>query len=208
MFSFLYAILMDPIRPKKKTPIELLGIQERRRQKWITTPAVIGRCDLPWRATKVEVCRQFVHKRVSPELLKIFCTPVDSILSPSAVMRIFLFSLITFGVFSASEAQYKLLDTSAADKSPALLEIRVLSPSPPPRTRKIHSSPGGKINVVRIYSGLNSDLQSTSKPATTNSKNGKYRGYRSKCRCEKIWKCQKMQISIARCPHDHFMCCS
>jgi hypothetical protein len=35
----------------------------------------------------------------------------------------------------------------------------------------------------------------------------KLRPYKTKCRCEKIWNCTKMQMSIARCPADTFMCC-
>ncbi|XP_037036391.1 uncharacterized protein LOC119074381 [Bradysia coprophila] len=36
----------------------------------------------------------------------------------------------------------------------------------------------------------------------------KYRNkYKSKCRCERIWNCPKIQISIQRCEPDYFMCC-
>lgn len=34
-----------------------------------------------------------------------------------------------------------------------------------------------------------------------------YRKYKSKCRCEKISNCPKIQISVPRCPRDYFMCC-
>lgn len=33
------------------------------------------------------------------------------------------------------------------------------------------------------------------------------RRYRSKCRCERIWNCPKLQISVPRCPEEYFMCC-
>lgn len=33
------------------------------------------------------------------------------------------------------------------------------------------------------------------------------RRFRSKCRCEKIWNCPKLQISVPRCPEEQFMCC-
>ncbi|KAG4072037.1 hypothetical protein HA402_015536 [Bradysia odoriphaga] len=36
----------------------------------------------------------------------------------------------------------------------------------------------------------------------------KYRNkYKSRCRCERIWNCPKIQISIQRCEPDYFMCC-
>lgn len=35
----------------------------------------------------------------------------------------------------------------------------------------------------------------------------KRRKYKSKCRCERIWNCPRIQISIARCAPDFFMCC-
>ncbi|XP_039440479.1 uncharacterized protein LOC120421358 [Culex pipiens pallens] len=35
----------------------------------------------------------------------------------------------------------------------------------------------------------------------------KRRKYKSKCRCERIWNCPRIQISIARCAPDYFMCC-
>ncbi|XP_021182476.3 uncharacterized protein LOC110370822 [Helicoverpa armigera] len=34
------------------------------------------------------------------------------------------------------------------------------------------------------------------------------RRFRSRCRCEKIWNCAKLQISVPRCPEEYFMCCS
>ncbi|CAH2052627.1 unnamed protein product, partial [Iphiclides podalirius] len=33
------------------------------------------------------------------------------------------------------------------------------------------------------------------------------RKFRSKCRCEKIWNCPKLQISVPRCPDEYFLCC-
>lgn len=33
------------------------------------------------------------------------------------------------------------------------------------------------------------------------------RRFRSKCRCEKIWNCPKLQITVPRCPNEYFMCC-
>lgn len=33
------------------------------------------------------------------------------------------------------------------------------------------------------------------------------RRYRSRCRCEKISNCPKIQISVARCPSEYFLCC-
>lgn len=33
------------------------------------------------------------------------------------------------------------------------------------------------------------------------------RQFRSRCRCEKIWNCPKLQISVHRCPDEYFMCC-
>lgn len=35
----------------------------------------------------------------------------------------------------------------------------------------------------------------------------KKRRYRSRCRCEKISNCPKIQISVARCPSEYFLCC-
>ncbi|XP_022831439.1 uncharacterized protein LOC111359947 isoform X2 [Spodoptera litura] len=34
------------------------------------------------------------------------------------------------------------------------------------------------------------------------------RKFRSRCRCEKIWNCAKLQISVPRCPEEYFMCCA
>ncbi|CAH0595298.1 unnamed protein product [Chrysodeixis includens] len=34
------------------------------------------------------------------------------------------------------------------------------------------------------------------------------RRFRSRCRCEKIWNCVKLQISVPRCPEEYFLCCS
>lgn len=33
------------------------------------------------------------------------------------------------------------------------------------------------------------------------------RRFKSKCRCEKIWNCPKLQITVPRCPNEYFMCC-
>lgn len=33
------------------------------------------------------------------------------------------------------------------------------------------------------------------------------RNFRSKCRCERISNCPKIQISVPRCPEEYFMCC-
>lgn len=33
------------------------------------------------------------------------------------------------------------------------------------------------------------------------------RKFRSHCRCEKIWNCPKLQISVHRCPNEYFLCC-
>uniref|UniRef100_A0A182SKC9 Uncharacterized protein n=1 Tax=Anopheles maculatus TaxID=74869 RepID=A0A182SKC9_9DIPT len=35
----------------------------------------------------------------------------------------------------------------------------------------------------------------------------KYRNFKSRCRCERIWNCARLQISVARCAPDYFMCC-
>lgn len=33
------------------------------------------------------------------------------------------------------------------------------------------------------------------------------RRFRSHCRCEKIWNCPKLQITVPRCPDEYFLCC-
>ncbi|XP_063833418.1 uncharacterized protein LOC135082548 [Ostrinia nubilalis] len=33
------------------------------------------------------------------------------------------------------------------------------------------------------------------------------RKFRSRCRCEKIWNCPKLQITVPRCPDEYFLCC-
>ncbi|KAJ8712925.1 hypothetical protein PYW08_008229 [Mythimna loreyi] len=38
--------------------------------------------------------------------------------------------------------------------------------------------------------------------------NGGKKRFRSRCRCEKIWNCAKLQITVPRCPDEYFMCCS
>ncbi|GAB0099983.1 hypothetical protein DMENIID0001_158890 [Sergentomyia squamirostris] len=131
----------------------------------------------------------------------------------------FLCYMVVCATLSTVDAQYRIVEVPEIERSvdSKIIDIRILNSSQPPRTRKIHSntrnylsnqeatsassanSPG---NIIKIFS---------TPPPTTGGKaekGGKYRGYKSKCRCEKIWKCHKMQISIARCPPDHFMCCS
>lgn len=36
---------------------------------------------------------------------------------------------------------------------------------------------------------------------------GGKRRFKSKCRCEKIWNCPKLQITVPRCPNEYFLCC-
>ncbi|XP_045770717.1 uncharacterized protein LOC123871144 [Maniola jurtina] len=36
---------------------------------------------------------------------------------------------------------------------------------------------------------------------------GYLRKFVSSCRCEKIWNCPKLQITVPRCPNEYFMCC-
>ncbi|XP_052739211.1 uncharacterized protein LOC112050722 isoform X2 [Bicyclus anynana] len=33
------------------------------------------------------------------------------------------------------------------------------------------------------------------------------RGFKSRCRCERIWNCPKLQITVPRCPDEYFLCC-
>ncbi|XP_077302333.1 uncharacterized protein LOC143922851 [Arctopsyche grandis] len=33
------------------------------------------------------------------------------------------------------------------------------------------------------------------------------RQFRSRCRCERIWNCPKLQITVPRCPDEYFLCC-
>ncbi|CAK1552365.1 unnamed protein product [Leptosia nina] len=33
------------------------------------------------------------------------------------------------------------------------------------------------------------------------------RRFKSRCRCEKIWNCPKLQITVPRCPDEYFLCC-
>uniref|UniRef100_A0AAG5D1Z1 Uncharacterized protein n=1 Tax=Anopheles atroparvus TaxID=41427 RepID=A0AAG5D1Z1_ANOAO len=35
----------------------------------------------------------------------------------------------------------------------------------------------------------------------------KYRSFKSRCRCERLWNCARIQISVARCAPDFFICC-
>ncbi|XP_032527717.2 uncharacterized protein LOC116777991 isoform X1 [Danaus plexippus] len=56
-----------------------------------------------------------------------------------------------------------------------------------------------------------SNLNYSNKPkyiSSTNliDKNDK-RKFKSHCRCEKIWNCPKLQITIPRCPNEYFLCC-
>lgn len=39
-------------------------------------------------------------------------------------------------------------------------------------------------------------------------KNSNKRRFRSRCRCEKIWNCAKLQITVPRCPDEYFLCCA
>lgn len=43
-------------------------------------------------------------------------------------------------------------------------------------------------------------------PTNSIEKSAKRR-FRSNCRCEKIWNCPKLQISVPRCPNEYFLCC-
>ncbi|XP_059054840.1 uncharacterized protein LOC131848897 [Achroia grisella] len=36
---------------------------------------------------------------------------------------------------------------------------------------------------------------------------GNKKRFRSRCRCEKIWNCPKLQITVPRCPNEYFLCC-
>ncbi|CAH2211099.1 jg18561 [Pararge aegeria aegeria] len=33
------------------------------------------------------------------------------------------------------------------------------------------------------------------------------RKFQTSCRCEKIWNCPKLQITVPRCPNEYFLCC-
>ncbi|XP_055627343.1 uncharacterized protein LOC129769248 [Toxorhynchites rutilus septentrionalis] len=35
----------------------------------------------------------------------------------------------------------------------------------------------------------------------------KRRKFKSRCRCERIWNCSRIQMSVGRCAPDYFMCC-
>lgn len=43
-------------------------------------------------------------------------------------------------------------------------------------------------------------------PTNSIEKSAKRR-FRSHCRCEKIWNCPRLQISVPRCPNEYFLCC-
>ncbi|XP_058065762.1 uncharacterized protein LOC131215390 [Anopheles bellator] len=43
--------------------------------------------------------------------------------------------------------------------------------------------------------------------SSTRARRHKYRKFKSRCRCERIWNCARIQISVARCAPDYFMCC-
>uniref|UniRef100_A0A182NY93 Uncharacterized protein n=1 Tax=Anopheles dirus TaxID=7168 RepID=A0A182NY93_9DIPT len=47
----------------------------------------------------------------------------------------------------------------------------------------------------------------TTDPSPVRTRRYKYRNFKSRCRCERIWNCARIQISVARCAPDFFMCC-
>lgn len=79
-----------------------------------------------------------------------------------------------------------------------IIKIRTLSPMrafkrtiptrPPIRERVIRDRVVD-IKPIKYYNKLN------------------FKKFKSKCRCEKMSNCPKLQVTIARCPSDYFMCC-
>ncbi|XP_031764583.2 uncharacterized protein LOC113510985 [Galleria mellonella] len=80
-------------------------------------------------------------------------------------------------------------ETTEASESPTVAnEARTKPPRYISKLSYFHktTSSGGSINLLET--------------------GGKKR-FRSKCRCEKIWNCPKLQITVPRCPNEYFLCC-
>ncbi|XP_053666460.1 uncharacterized protein LOC128715579 [Anopheles marshallii] len=79
-----------------------------------------------------------------------------------------------------------------------------------PLTDTKFASVVGYAKKSKIRSMMQTELDDPPKKSTaTSSKSGrnKYRNFKSRCRCERIWNCVRIQISVARCAPDFFMCC-
>ncbi|XP_052897905.1 uncharacterized protein LOC128304729 [Anopheles moucheti] len=79
-----------------------------------------------------------------------------------------------------------------------------------PLTNTKFASVVGYAKKSKIGSTTQTELDGERKKSTAaSSKTGrnKYRNFKSRCRCERIWNCVRIQISVARCAPDFFMCC-
>uniref|UniRef100_A0A182R2R6 Uncharacterized protein n=1 Tax=Anopheles funestus TaxID=62324 RepID=A0A182R2R6_ANOFN len=64
-----------------------------------------------------------------------------------------------------------------------------------------------KKSKIRSATQTEPDPPKTSAPESSKMRRNKYRNFKSRCRCERIWNCVRIQISVARCAPDFFMCC-
>ncbi|XP_035912671.1 uncharacterized protein LOC118512396 isoform X2 [Anopheles stephensi] len=60
-------------------------------------------------------------------------------------------------------------------------------------------------STSRADQGVNA--QTSAESLASKVRRHKYRNFKSRCRCERIWNCARIQISVARCAPDYFMCC-
>ncbi|XP_053674019.1 uncharacterized protein LOC128724315 [Anopheles nili] len=69
---------------------------------------------------------------------------------------------------------------------------------------RTNSNAKNSVNDTMLMQNL---FNSTINTSPTKARRYKYRAFKSRCRCERIWNCARIQISVARCAPDFFMCC-
>lgn len=103
-------------------------------------------------------------------------------------------------------AELEAETTEAATETP---EAKVTLPETPEDARTTPSELAGRSVAPRFYSKLSYFQKNEDERLLDNLLESKLsrRKFRSKCRCEKISNCPKLQMSVGRCPTDYFMCC-
>lgn len=78
----------------------------------------------------------------------------------------------------------------------------------PERRRTFKPSPRF-VSKLSYYNSPNLNSSPNLIDGAVSGKVEKYekRKFRSRCRCEKIWNCPKLQITVPRCPDEYFLCC-
>lgn len=96
------------------------------------------------------------------------------------------------------------LYSSPTDKEYQVIQIQPYIPRYQPEKKHLTKTSSASYvqsvaSALQASSNLNEIVEKIQKKP--------YKKFKSKCRCEKIQNCKNLQISIARCPTDYFMCC-